>query len=448
MTVDLAPFRAARALLAGPPVHPRRAEWLTKARAKQITPDGDWATWLLMTGRGWGKTETGAQDMAHYARTHPGAECAIIGRTEREVGRVCIEGPTGILQALDRTERKYNASVGNRLITLTNGSKIYIGSADSPDGFLGTNLDRVWADELAAWRYPQTWYQGILPALRNRATNGGRPQAVITTTPRTNDLVRSLMADSGTHLTRGASIENAANLAPGFINEMKRRLPERLVRQEIYGELLEDVVGALWTRRQIEDDRRTEIAYPHTLRRAYVGVDPSDANGEGDEMGLACTGLGWDHDLYVVESEGCSDGVTDALRRAVLMAVRWSATIILEKNHGGAFLEATLRQVLRDMDVVVGYQLVSASDGKRTRAEPVAALYEQHRVHHVGQFDGLEDQMCSWVGGKSPDRLDALVWSVHPLLGDALKAPSGAPALARGWSDETSPVPGGVVGWS
>jgi predicted phage terminase large subunit-like protein len=194
----------------------------------------------------------------------------------------------------------------------------------------------------------------------------------------------------------------------------------------VYGKLLDDTPGALWTLGQLDTDRVPYLdagAVPTgaQLRQVVVGVDPSDALGEGDEFGIAVAGLGWDHELYVVESLGIQDGPVESLRRAVTLARQWAGRIVLEKNHGGAYLIATLEQVLREEGIRVPYEVVSASDGKRTRAEPVAALYEQHRVHHVGLFPELEDQMTSWTGtGKSPDRLDAAVWALTPFLGYAL----------------------------
>lgn len=419
----------------------KRAAWLARARPKQLTPDGNWFAWLLLTGRGWGKTDTGAEDMADYGRNHPGAQMAIVGRTDREARRVCVEGPTGLLAALDRSEvATYNRSTGDTYIRLTNGAVYYVASADVPDSLLGLNLDRAWCDELAAWRRPEAWDRALLPALRR----GDNPQVVVTTTPRPTPLVRELLASPTTHVTRGTTMENAANLPDGFIDELSRRLPRRLFLQEVHGELLDDTPGALWQRGLLDEKRVDQLPYPHTLRDPVVGVDPSDANGEGDEFGIAVAGLGWDHELYVVESLGVQDGPVESLRTAVRMAREHSARIVLEKNHGGAYLTATLEQVLREEGVRVPYQVVTASDGKRARAEPVAALYEQGRVHHVGVFAELEDQQCSWTGsGKSPDRLDAAVWALSQFLGYSLAPPEYGPPVVP-WSDTAEDD---VVSW-
>jgi predicted phage terminase large subunit-like protein len=430
-----------------PPGQRKRAEWIARARPKQVTPKGDWFAWLLLTGRGWGKTDTGAQDMAEYGRTHDGAQMAIVGRTDREARRVCVEGPTGLLAALDRSEvATYNRSPGDMYVRLTNGATFYVASADVPDSLLGLNLDRAWCDELAAWRRPETWDRALLPALRR----GADPRVIVTTTPRPTPLVQQLLDSPTTFVTRGTTQENEANLPVGFIDEMRRRLPHRLFRQEVYGELLTDVPGALWTMAQIEADRRWPLADGRLLpgqewfRDVVVGVDPSDANGEGDEFGIAVAALATDHELYVVDSLGVQDGPVESLRRAVTLARQYGGRLVLEKNHGGAYLIATLEQVLREEGVRIPYEVVSASDGKRARAEPVAALYEQHRVHHLGVFPELEDQLTTFTGGgKSPDRLDALVWALTPFLGYTLAPDRGGPPVARWGAGNSDAVPWG-----
>jgi phage terminase large subunit-like protein len=236
---------------------PEPWSWLTEAREQQLPPEGDWFVWLIMAGRGWGKTRTGAEWLAHQARTHAGAMYGVIGRTTEQCRETCIEGESGLLRALDLgiTSKAYNRTTGE--IKLPNDATIYAYSAENPESLRGPNLSGAWCDELAAWHYEETWTEGLMPALRI-----GKPRVVVTTTPKRTKLVRELASrdDGSVVITRGATFDNAANLSETALVELRRRYEgTRVGRQELYGELLEDVPGALWSSETIETTRAVLI---------------------------------------------------------------------------------------------------------------------------------------------------------------------------------------------
>lgn len=385
------------------------------ARDKQRPPPGDWFVWLIMAGRGWGKSLTGGHWLAREALAgKAGDEFAVIGRTKEDTRNVCLEGSTGLLRALGLTKesKEYNATTGR--IILPNGAKILAYTAERPDGVRGPNFSAVWADELASWRYFEIWYEGVIPATRI-----GKPRIVVTTTPKPVELIREWLKrdDDSVHVTRGATWENEANLSPEFLAEMERSLPERLLRQEMYGELIEDVEGALWTRELIDRSRVTEAP---ELSRIVVAIDPAVTSGENsDKTGIIVAGKGTDGHAYILDNLTGRYSPEAWARKAIAAYDQWGADrIIGEVNNGGDMIEMTLRTVRPE----VPYKAVRATKGKQTRAEPIAALYgsEKHpsRVHHVGALPELEDDMTTWVQGdsKSPDAMDAMVWALTELM--------------------------------
>lgn len=428
------------------PTPPKRVKWLETAREKQLTPEGVWwFVWLILAGRGFGKTRTGSEHTAQFGRENPGAEIGVIGRTDAEARRLLLNGPSGLLSVLepwelDRTKgagKGFIDSPGDSRIFLANGAIIYVTGANSPDALRGLNLWMAWADELAAWRYQQTlWDEVLEPAVRI----GPHPHIIVTTTPRPTKLIRTLLKDAMATLTRGSTFENAANLSRAFIRRMKRKYEgSRTGRQELHAEVLEDVPGALVTADTLEASRVEAIleedgtlTLPPSAklegyyREAVIGLDPSDGTEEGDEQGIALVGLGWDHELYIEHTDGLRESAYDYLAAAVDMAVEHRATIVVEKNHGGAYLVATLDQVMKDKGVVVPVVVVKASDGKRTRAEPIVPLFTRKKLHFVGNHGEVEDQLTTWTGAKgekSPDRMDALVWAVTYFLRHTLAVP-------------------------
>lgn len=367
-----------------------------------------------MAGRGTGKTWVGSNWIVEQAMTRPGSEWAVVAPTFRDVRKTCFEGTTGILTALQPGELiTYHRN--ELYLSLAGGSRIYGYSAEQPERLRGANLHGAWCDEMGSWHYPQTWYEALTPALRV----GDYPRVVVTTTPRVTPLIRDLAnrTDGSTHITRGATWENAANLAPAALDELRRRYEgTRLGRQELEGELLEDVEGALWTHADI-DATRVKAADVPQLVRIVVAIDPAVTSGEdSDETGIVVAGEGSDGEGYVLEDLTMRGTPDQCMRKAVAAYYRHQADcVVAEVNNGGDFI----RDLLRTVDPLVPYRKVTATRGKRVRAEPVSALYEQHRVHHVGVFPDLEDQMCNWVPDslESPDRVDACVWALTELRG-------------------------------
>jgi phage terminase large subunit-like protein len=387
-----------------------RLYWEEVARPNQLEPEGDWLIWLILSGRGWGKTRTGAEWIANKALAMPKTRWAIVARTFADARDTCAEGESGIVNVLHRYQalQNWNRSMGE--ILLTNGSRIKLFSAEEPDRLRGPQHHGAWCDELAAWEDPDAWDQ-----LQFGLRLGEHPQTVVTTTPRPVSLLKNLIQRDTTYITRGSTFENAKNLAPAALMELQARYSgTRLGRQELEGELLEDIEGALWSRAWIEASRITQAQLP-PLYRIIVAIDPAVTSGEdSDETGIVTAGASADGHFYVLE-DSTLKATPDAWGRRAVQAFRdWKADrIVAEVNNGGDMVIMVIQQVDRNAPVTK----VHASRGKRLRAEPISALYEQGRVHHVGAFPKLEDQMVSWTpeSNDSPDRLDALVWALTEL---------------------------------
>ena len=393
----------------------RASEPKRTLRPAQTAPPGDWRSWLILAGRGWGKTLTGAGDVARYGLANPGSRIAIVARTFADARDTCVEGDSGLLSCLPRHEiAAWNRSLGE--LILRNGTRYKLFSADEPERLRGPQHHRAWSDELGAWGnsaaerdWPQAW-----DMLQMGLRLGADPRNVVTTTSRPTKLIRHLIGDGMTALTRGKTLENAANLAPQFLDQIVARYAgTRLGRQELDAELLEDVPGALWTWAMLDNRRPAP-----DLARVVVAVDPAVTSGEGsDETGMVVAGLGVDGRGYVLADRSCRLSPDGWARRAVAAFDEFKADVIVaEANNGGDLVEQTIRTVRR----TIPYKRVHASRGKQTRAQPVAALYEQGKVSHVETFPELDEQLTSWTpeSGTSPDRLDALVWALtHLMLG-------------------------------
>jgi len=388
--------------------------WRFWARQNQLAPVGAWRIWLLLAGRGFGKTRSAGEWVRE--RVEAGAQHLILaGATAGDVRDIMVEGESGILAISPPWDRP-NYEPSKARLTWKNGARALLLSADEPDRFRGKQSDTIWADELAAWRYPEAWDQLAL-GFRLGAAYGMEPKGIVSTTPRPTPLIRRLLKDEKTGrtaVTRGSTYDNAANLAPAFLEEVIAKYEgTRLGRQELFAEILDDVEGALWSHDMIEDSRVVEA--PDMLR-VVVAIDPAVTNNEGsDETGIVVAGLGEDGHGYVLADISGRRSPNDWAKAAVKAYHDFKADrIVAEQNNGGQLVEVNLRTV----ESRVSYKAVHASQGKRTRAEPVAALYEQKRIHHVGTFPALEDQMCTWeplTGAKSPDRLDAMVWAMTEL---------------------------------
>jgi phage terminase large subunit-like protein len=444
-------------------------DWRFWGRPDQLTPDGDWLVWLILAGRGWGKTRTGVECVRAEVEAGRAGRIAIVAETAADARDVIAEGPSGFL-SIGPPEKRPLYESSKRRFTWPNGAIGTLYNATEPDQLRGPQHDFAWCDELAKWSYAKpgtgssqrSLGQETWDMLQFGLRAGRNPRSVVTTTPRPVKLVRSLLAAPRTHITRGTTMDNAANLAPDFVRTIRARYAgTRIGRQELNAEVLDDVPNALWTLAMFDKDgfrrQRPDMA------RVVVSVDPSGARGADDEgadsIGIIVAGKGVDGRAYVLADRTCRLSPAGWGRRAVEAYREFHADrIIAERNFGGAMVESTIRNV----DPNVSYKEVTASSGrgKIVRAEPAAALYEQTRVSHSGpvaEFEMLEAQMCAFtttgfIGDGSPDRVDALVWALDELIGlsgpedylDYLRAqvvkPVG-PAPALPWQEQRKEEP-------
>ena len=395
-------------------------DWDYWARPEQLPPPGDWVSWLIQAGRGWGKTRVGAEWVRAEVEAGQRGRFALVARTAADTRDVMVEGSSGLLSVCPPWNRpKYEPS--KRRVTWANGALATLYSADEPDLLRGPQHDGAWVDELASWRFPDAWDQ-----LQFGLRLGTQPQVVVTTTPRPTKLIRELAASPTTRTTRGRSVENKANLAAAFFTHIVNKYQgTRLGRQELEGEILDDNPNALWKRADIEKGRLRKAPQ---LLRIVIPIDPAVTSTEdSDETGIVPVGVDEQspEHYYVLEDRSLLASPDEWATAAVQAYLFWEADrIIGEANNGGDMIESTVRHVVIDGRPAgrnVPFEKVTASRGKAIRAEPVAALYEQGRVHHVGFFPELEDQLCEFdpldPNQKSPDRMDSLVWGITALMG-------------------------------
>lgn len=439
-TVDPHTFEALQMLELGEP-RPWRAKKITVApRPSQRAPDGDWSVWLVKAGRGWGKTFVGANTLADWATTHVG-DYAIVAPTFGDARKICVEGPSGIKQALGRELLAYNKS--EYVLYLRNGSRIVLASADAPDRLRGWNLSGAWCDEAGSWPDTEAWYDALDFALRE-----GEARVVVTTTPRRgNKILRDLLdqikaGSTDVVLTSGHTLENRENLSEKAIRRLQTRWEgTTLGRQELGGEMLEDVEGALVTTALIEATRVNAADIPEVWRIA-IGEDPATTSKEGsDETGLGVIGIGpaprgWQPPLgkvvlagmphlYILQDATLKASPDNTARRALDLVDEWAADVLAaEVNNGGDYVETTTRLVAEAEGRPMPYfHAVHASVGKKARAEPVGGLWEQHRLHIVREAPGgtekLEDEWTGTVFSEireSPNRVDWSVWAAVELM--------------------------------
>lgn len=408
-------------------------DWEFWARPAQKEPPGDWLTWLILAGRGYGKTKTGAETIRQWACGKSPLAAGryrrflLIAETAADARDVMVEGESGILSVHPKDFRPlYEPS--KRRLTWPNGAVASLFNATEPDQLRGPQGDAAWCDELAKWQYARETWDMLQFGLRL----GDNPRQIVTTTPRPVPVIKELLVSPTTVVTRGSTLENRGNLAPSFLKQITARYEgTRLGRQELDAEVLDDNPGALWTRAMIEAAICKRADMP-ALARIVVAVDPSGTKGdeEGDDVGIVAAGRGVDGKLYVLEDKTCQESPAGWGKAAVKLYHSLGADrIVAERNYGGAMVE----HVVRTADKAVSYKEVTASRGKWIRAEPVAALYEQGKVRHVGSLPELEDEMCAFgtdglADGKSPNRLDALVWAATELmLGE------GGDIVSRDW---------------
>lgn len=381
-------------------------DWAFWAREDQRYPSGDWLVWLLLGGRGAGKSRTGAETVRFWHRSR--SRISLVGATSADARDVMVEGESGLLSVCPDHERpQYEPS--KRKLTFPNGCICSIFSADEPDRLRGPQSEAVWMDELAAWRYVQETWDNVMLGLRL----GADPRAVVTTTPRPIPIIKALIKAPTTRLNRESTYANLDNLAPAFREQVLTKYEgTTLGRQELYAEIIEDTEGALWRRANIEAHRTHA---PPPLQRIVVGVDPP-GSATGAECGIVSAGVDNQHPphFYILDDRSLQ-GSPDTWGNEAVAAYRTRSAdrMIGERNFGGDMVESTIRTV----DPDVSYRDVVSSRGKLLRAEPVAALAEQGRLHHVGSFGALEDELCSYEGtGPSPNRMDAMVFAVTELM--------------------------------
>lgn len=405
-------------------------EWEFWARPNQIEPEGDWTTWLILAGRGYGKTRTGSETIIKWVRNGTCKRIALVAEDSADARDVMVEGESGILACSPPDFMpKYEPS--KRRLTWPNGAMATLYSAEDYDSLRGPQFDGAWCDELCKWRYAVEAWDNLQFGLRL----GLHPKQIVTTTPKPIKLLKDILLRDDTHVTTGSTYENLENLAEPFRKAVVAKYEgTRIGRQELNAEILDDMPGALWQRTQIDADRLHPQSPEHPIllpefSEIVVAVDPATtSNEDSDETGILVVGRGRDGRGYVIAD--CSmRGTPDEWGNAAVLAYdEWQADrIVYETNQGGEMVRFTLltcatalKSAGRRKADFVPLRGVHASRGKAVRAEPISALYEQNRVSHIGTFAELEDQMCSFVPGLSlgfsPDRMDALVWGLTDLM--------------------------------
>ncbi len=410
-------------------------DWRSWGRPEQLPPEGDdWNIWLVLAGRGFGKTRLASEWVREQAKytTEGQRRFALVARTAADVRDVIVEGESGIINVSPPSERPHYEPSKRRL-TWPNGNTATLFTADEPDSLRGPQFTHAWGDEIAAWRQtPDAAGMTAFDNLRVGTRLGAKPKILVTTTPKRVPLLYKLIEESANSksmskviVTRGSTMDNAGNLSGAYLDTIMGVYEgTSLARQELYGEMLSDVEGTLWTMEMIEASRQGLLPPQAPLR--CIGVDPSVAENPRDECGIVVCASTSDRDLYkrhawVLEDASVLGSPEVWANKVVEMARRWGAPVIAEVNQGGALV----RNAINAIDPNVKVLEVHSKHGKALRAEPVVLAYEQNRVHHIGYLPDLESQMTTWVPGetkKSPDRVDALVHAMTALL---IKPPQG-----------------------
>jgi phage terminase large subunit-like protein len=413
-------------------------DWRFWGRPEQFAPEGEWRFWLIVAGRGFGKTRAGAEWVREMAMAYPGCRIALVGRTTGDVMKVMLGGESGLMNIGPESERP-DHQISKGRVVWPNGSVAETFSAEEPDQLRGPQFNFAWADEAAAWKFVKdasglnAWDNLDLGVRLEYRTNAGivEPRIVATTTPKRTPFMQEMLsrADSGdgsVAITRGSTYDNAGNLARSFLEGVTGVYAgTALARQELEGLMLEDQEGALWTPELIDDQRWDSSRTPATALR-LVAVDPSVAENPRDECGIVVVGSTRERDLWrrhawVLEDASLLGSPDVWTTRVVEMARKWNAPVVVEKNQGGQLVV----DALKNKDATLRVFTVSAQVGKKLRAEPVVLPYEQKRVHHWGVWPELEGQLTTWdpeISKDSPDRLDALVHGLTALL---IKPPPG-----------------------
>ena len=405
-------------------------DWSVWGRPEQQSPEGDWAIWMYLAGRGAGKTRAAAEWVREEAKhtTTGQRRFALVARTAADVRDVIVEGESGIMNVSPPSERPlYEPS--KRRLTWPNGNTATCFTADEPDSLRGPQFTHAWGDEVAAWRQtPDAAGMTAFDNLRVGTRLGANPKIMITTTPKRVPLLYKLLDEAKTTgrvvVSRGSTMDNSGNLSNAYLDAITGVYAgTRLAQQELYGEMLDSVEGALWIDELIEQHRQS--AFPMNTPLRIIGVDPSVAENPRDECGIVVVSSSGERDLYkrnawVLEDASVLGSPDVWANRVVAMARKWGCPVVAEVNQGGAMV----RNAINTIDPSIKVLEVHSKYGKALRAEPITLAYEQGRVHHIGYLADLESQMVSWVPGegKSPDRVDALVHALTALL---IKPPAG-----------------------
>lgn len=392
-------------------------QWSFIGRPEQILPEGDWSFWLYLAGRGAGKTRTGGETVREWVKRGK-MRIGMIAPTAADTRDVMVEGESGILNSCWEKDMTHDGQFmgkpiyepSKRRLTWAHGAIASLYSADEAERLRGPQHDAMWADELCAWRDPLTWDLAMF-GLRL----GKNPQAFISTTPKPTKLIKEVLRNPATIVTRGSTYDNRDNLADSFFRQIITKYEgTRLGKQELMGELLEESEDALWNRENLDDTRLKKMPDNVWIKRLVVAVDPATTSKmTSAETGMIVVGIGSDDHIYVLHDASGRMTPEQWGAKAVRLWREWSCdSIVAEVNQGGDMVKHVFQTVDRNVNV----RMVRAARGKQARAEPVSALWEQKRAHIVGDMSELEDQMCQWEplsGDESPDRIDALVWGVH-----------------------------------
>ena len=429
--IALLPEAEQKEALAGLDMEQVMWDWKMWGRPEQQAPNGDWNIWIYLAGRGAGKTRSAAEwvrEQAKYTNTGQ-RRFALVARTAADVRDVIVEGESGIMNVTPPSERPlYEPS--KRRLTWPNGNTATCFTADEPDSLRGPQFTHAWGDEVAAWRQtPDAAGMTAFDNLRVGTRLGTNPQIMVTTTPKRVPLLYALLDEAKKSnkvvVSRGSTMDNSGNLSSTYLETITGVYAgTRLAAQELYGEMLDSVEGALWTQEMLERSRH-KIFPDHTPLRV-IGVDPSVAENPRDECGIVVCASTADRDLYkrhawVLEDATILGSPEVWANKVVEMARRWGAPVVAEVNQGGALV----RNAINSIDPSIKVFEVHSKHGKALRAEPIVLAYEQDRIHHVNYLAELEDQMTSWIpeeSSKSPDRVDALVHAMTALL---IKPPQG-----------------------
>ena len=384
----------------------RKYTWDLHARKEQHLPPGAWRQWLILAGRGFGKTRTGAEAVRRLVETKQARRIALIGQTLKEAEAVMVSGKSGLLSVCPYVKPKFEAT--KHVLTFSHGATARLFGGDAFESLRGPQFDLVWIDEFCKFRYPKEVWEQVQLTLRL----GQTPRCIITTTPRPIGILEEIMKDTKTFVTKGTTFDNSANLAPSFLSYMKETFAtSSLGAQEIYGELLNAQEGALWKRDMMLYRQGTS----HDFSRVVIAIDPAMTyHNESDETGIIVAAKGQGDTFYVLDDLSGRFSPLDWAERVVKAFYTYQADrVVAEVNAGGDMVE----RIIASVDSTLPYKSVRAIKGKRTRAEPIAALYEKRRVFHARPFTELEHQLCHFVAGSSPspDRLDALVWALTEL---------------------------------